>query len=142
IAIIAVLIGLLLPAVQKVREAAARSSCTNNLKQIGLAVHSYHDSTGFLPPDRPRNQWPTWAVLILPHIEQQSVYRKWDLTLRFNEQPARSPVGGPYLPDDPCPYNIKTYFCPGRRSVDVGFSVNDRPDPAAAEPTPDRSLPA
>src|SRR5439155_12033213 len=91
---------------------------------------------------RPRNQWPTWAVLILPQIEQQSIYRKWDLTLRFNEQPARSPVGGPYLPDDPCPYNIKTYFCPGRRSTDVGFSVNDRPDPAAAEPTPDSTLPA
>lgn len=84
IAIIAVLIGLLLPAVQKVREAAARTKCQNNLKQIGLGVHNYHDANGALPlgyataSDRP----PRTAVLtfILPYIEQGSLYSKIDFS--------------------------------------------------------------
>jgi prepilin-type N-terminal cleavage/methylation domain-containing protein len=69
IAIIAILIGLLVPAVQQVRESAARAQCANNLKQMGLAVHSYHDTYKSIPYSR-HDPGDTWAVLILPFIEQ------------------------------------------------------------------------
>lgn len=86
IAIIAVLIGLLLPAVQRVREAAARTQCQNNLKQMGLALHSYHDANGAFPagiterPGYPRDprQWLSWMARILPYIEQDNLHRNME----------------------------------------------------------------
>jgi len=85
IAIIAVLIGLLLPAVQKVREASARIQCGNNMKQLALACHNYHDANGRLPPavmiqsgvsaeTATQNFGPNWIVLVLPYIEQDGLY--------------------------------------------------------------------
>src|SRR5438552_3203148 len=82
IAIIAVLIGLLVPAVQKVREAAARTSCQNNLRQIGLAMAMFQDTAKVLPrgwctfnngTGQPSPGW-SWAIIILPYIEQQALY--------------------------------------------------------------------
>ena len=96
IAIIAVLIALLLPAVQAAREAARRIQCTNNLKQIGLAVHNYHDSVGTLPLgcavtfDRAGNPFFNgWGITarILPYLEDQNKFNACNFSLA-NETPA------------------------------------------------------
>jgi prepilin-type N-terminal cleavage/methylation domain-containing protein/prepilin-type processing-associated H-X9-DG protein len=127
IAIIGVLIALLLPAVQKVREAANRTKCINNLKQIGLAMHNYHDSYGVLPYARSggRPQDNSWAVLILPYIEQGPLYSLF-------ATPIPNGSGGTYPMNPDSGLNdlnrsqfqatgaldaqVPIFFCPSRRS--------------------------
>jgi len=120
IAIIAILIGLLLPAVQKVREAAARAQCTNNLKQLGIAMHGYHDVNGAFPfEDGPTSlpanllSAPSIFVQILPYVEQQNLYQQ------MSAQPngLTSFVGNQLLANATA---IKTFLCPSRRSAGLG----------------------
>lgn len=136
IAIIAVLIGLLLPAVQKVREAGNRMKCQNHLKQIGIALHAYHDTYNALPYGKGadfRNSalvpgvpvYPRWSVhaLILPYLEQNNLYRSID----FNYPPETPGMGGVinFMPAyqnpnrinaTPCRTVVPTFLCPSDKA--------------------------
>jgi prepilin-type N-terminal cleavage/methylation domain-containing protein len=124
IAIIAVLIGLLVPAVQKVREAANRMSCTNNLKQLGIAMHSYHDANNqSLPAIMGPSGccWGTWAILVMPYIEQEAAYKlyqNWGGSDTVNSNfPAQSTGGFPRYGSAPNTTNVtgrryKVLSCP------------------------------
>src|SRR6059058_833727 len=98
IAIIAILIGLLVPAVQKVREAAARTQCVNQLKQQSLACHNYHDVFKRLPPGTDRYSAPpltyhfgwSWQALILPFVEQDNLFKQADV---WAQKPGNAPDG-------------------------------------------------
>ncbi len=87
IAIIAVLIALLLPAVQSAREAARRAQCTNNLKQIGIAMHNYQSTNNTLPPGKKGDAWGTWMVAVLPFIEQMNSFNGWNYMGNNSGQP-------------------------------------------------------
>ena len=98
VAIIGILIGMLLPAVQQVRESARRTDCLNKLRQIGLATMSFHDTQGAFPPARiaPTKAeadvregctgCESWLVRILPMVEQNSIYEMWDLSISYRSQ--------------------------------------------------------
>lgn len=106
-----VLIGLLLPAVQKVRETANRISCGNNLHQIALAMHSYQDTYGALPPRSIRLGSITWAVGLLPFLEQGNGFALWDLTKDYSNGNNNNTE----QTDAARQVRVKSYTCPSRR---------------------------
>jgi len=136
IAIIGILIGLLLPAINAAREAGRRTACTNNLKQIGLALINCHDETGCFPPgyraagtyvDGATDTTPGWgwAAYILPYLEEPQVYESIDFSL-----PVESPQNAPAIQTV-----IKAFICPSDTVPPAAFSVTDgfsKPIAAAA----------
>jgi prepilin-type N-terminal cleavage/methylation domain-containing protein/prepilin-type processing-associated H-X9-DG protein len=123
IAIIAILIGLLIPAVQKVRDSAARSSCSNNLKQIATAVHSYHDATGAMPCNGPQATYNmsganwSWLARILPYIEQSNLYSTLSIpTATLGNQAALATPVKTFL----CPADISINGTPRQNPADIG----------------------
>jgi prepilin-type N-terminal cleavage/methylation domain-containing protein len=146
IAIIAILIGLLLPAVQKVREAAQRIQCQNNMKQIALAAHSYADANSAVPPlwyqDQSTSTFVNLFYLLLPYIEQQNVYaqavpagltRRWGFYVRSNI------VSSYICPADPTePGNMDTMNGNGAQWASGNYAANVMvfdPNPASASNT-------
>lgn len=138
IAIIGILVALLLPAIQAAREAARRTQCSNNMKQIGLAVQNYHDSRRQLPPSRVLDGRQTWLALILDHMEESQVHGLWDVK--------RGTYGCFYDQTLQCRNaTVSSYICPSQRhespTVVVPKAAQDGhshpvadPDPAAGSP--------
>ncbi|MCE9562872.1 MAG: DUF1559 domain-containing protein [Planctomycetes bacterium] len=138
IAIIAILIGLLLPAVQKVREASARMKCQNNLKQLGIGFHNYHDSTGTLPIGQPMNMATNapapytldrscWSHYLLPYIEQAALFTKFEAIRKANSgyicdnADAGIPLSPFMCPSDPNAGKNKTHT--GSQGLHINYAA-------------------
>ena len=129
IAIIAVLIGLLLPAVQKVRESANRAKCSNNLKQLGLALHQFHDANHVFPASgwtqagigNPAGKFVGWRLLTLPYIEQENLKKLYDFNSNWWEGTNPTIAAVP----------VRSYQCPSTpQRGDVSSAVAKPPRPA------------
>ena len=122
VAIIGILVGMTLPAVQMVRESARRVECLNNLKQVGLAVHSYESARQLYPPSRAADQFLTWPVYLMPFLELQNVYDGMKLRERYLEQ-------DPEIVNKVMPMML----CPSRPRFDMKMvSINETRGPLGA----------
>lgn len=117
IAIIGVLVALLLPAVQAAREAARRTQCSNNLKQMGLACQNFSDTFQHLPASRIWDHWATWAVQILPYMEQKNLYDQWNMQDQYYNQTKAARET-----------SVAGYFCPSRRRSPQVSTSGDKAD--------------
>jgi prepilin-type N-terminal cleavage/methylation domain-containing protein/prepilin-type processing-associated H-X9-DG protein len=114
IAIIAVLIGLLVPAVQKVRAAAARAQCSNNMKQLGLALHNHHEALGGFPAGvliMPNAAQHNWTAQVLPFLEQDNLYKLYDFNVNWSAAPNDTGTNQ---------HQIKEFICPAAPPNRVG----------------------
>jgi prepilin-type N-terminal cleavage/methylation domain-containing protein len=116
IAIVSILVALLLPAVQSVRESASTTACRNNLRQIACGTLAHHDARRWLPASKIHDHYASWAVQLLPFVGQESLYSRWDMALPYYLQSDEARSG-----------EVAIYLCPSRRRGCLSTS-GDVPD--------------